>query len=278
MVKIAFLVNPISGKSGNKLEFKEINSYFDLTKYYIDIKYSSSKVDLERLTVDCINDGFNIIVASGGDGTVNTIAKFLIDTHIKLAILPKGSGNGLASHLKLTKSIKSLCNAIKNGRYIEIDCGIVNENYFFSNFALGYPADVIHRYDKDIKRGLSTYTIHGLKSFLKKKKDQIIIESFDQPKYCLLVSNTKYLGYNLSLTPQAQINNGLLDVVSANSRRDLAIKMSGSIFFKKNHAKSVEQIVIKSNKNCPAQLDGEPVFLKSPFYVTVKKKGLKVII
>ncbi|QJP33775.1 hypothetical protein F0365_04820 [Nonlabens sp. Ci31] len=278
MIKIAFLVNPISGKNGNKLEFKQINAFFDRDKYDIEIRYSSSKSDLERLTKECIHKGCDIIVASGGDGTVNTIAKFLIDSNIKLAILPRGSGNGLASHLGLPSSIKQLCISIKEAKTVPIDCGEVNGNYFFSNFALGYPADVIYRYDKDIKRGLSTYAAHSLKSFFSKKKDEIILENVGRPKYCVLVSNTKYLGYNLSLTPKAEIDNGLLEIISANSRRDLAIKMIGSILFKKNFASSVSEVVLKSNDTCLVQIDGEPILMASPFHITVKKNCLKIIV
>ncbi|MFT6798944.1 MAG: diacylglycerol kinase (ATP) [Nonlabens sp.] len=278
MIKIAFLVNPISGKNRNKLEFKQINAFFDQDQYDIEIRYSSSKSDLERLTKECIDKSCNIIVASGGDGTVNTIAKFLVNSNIKLAILPRGSGNGLASHLGLSKSIKQLCTSIKRAETVQIDCGEVNGAYFFSNFALGYPADVIHRYDKDTKRGLSTYVQHSLKSFFSKKKDVIMLESSDKPKFCVLVSNTKYLGYNLSPTPKAEINNGLLDIVFANSRGDLALKMGASILFKSNFANSVSEVVLKSNDSCPAQLDGEPIQLKSPFHITVKKNGLKIII
>ncbi|AUC78659.1 hypothetical protein CW736_04285 [Nonlabens sp. MB-3u-79] len=278
MIKIAFLVNPISGKNGNKLEFKQINTFFDFDKYAIEIRYSSSKSDLERLTKECIHKGCDIIVASGGDGTVNTIAKFLVNSNIKLAILPRGSGNGLASHLGLSKSIKKLCSSIKHAETVHIDCGEVNGTYFFSNFALGYPADVIHRYDKDTKRGLSTYVHHSLKSFFSKNKDVIMLEKSDKPKFCVLISNTKYLGYNVSLTPKAEINNGLLDIVFANSRIDLALKMAGSILFKKNFAHSVSEVVLSSNDSCSAQLDGEPIHLKSPFHITVKKNCLKIIV
>ena len=278
MIKITFLVNPISGKNGNKLEFKQINTFFDQDQYEIEIRYSSSKSDLEKLTKECIDNGCDIIVASGGDGTVNTIAKFLIHSSIRLAILPRGSGNGLASHLGLSKSIKQLCFSIKRAESIHIDCGEVNGTYFFSNFALGFPADVIHRYNKDTKRGFSTYVMHSLKSFFSKKKDLIMLESSDKPKFCVLVSNTKYLGYNVSLTPKAEINNGLLDMVFAHSRVGLVLKMGASVFFKSNFANSVSEVVLRSNDSCPAQLDGEPVVLKSPFHITVKKKGLKIII
>ncbi|WP_405378505.1 diacylglycerol/lipid kinase family protein [Nonlabens sp. Asnod3-A02] len=278
MIKVAFLVNPISGKKGNKLEFKQINSFFDTSKYAIEIKYSSSKKHLEELTQECISHHYHIIVASGGDGTVNTVAKFLINSDIKLAILPRGSGNGLASHLGISKSLEKVCKSIISCKTIAIDCGIVNGRYFFSNFALGYPADVINRYDSDPKRGLVTYTSHSINSFFSRNENSIVLENSNTPLYCVLISNTKFMGYGLSLTPQAQVDNGSLDLVCAKSRGNLAAKLSSSILFKKNYAQRFENINIKTNENCPAQLDGEPIKLTSPYEVSVIKSCLKVII
>ena len=105
MINVVFLVNPISGKSGNRLEYKELTSYLNEHSFHLDILYSSSKKNLEKLTLLCIKKNIDIIIAVGGDGTVNTIAKYLVNSKIKLGILPRGSGNGLAGHLGIVDSV-----------------------------------------------------------------------------------------------------------------------------------------------------------------------------
>ena len=132
--------------------------------------------------------------ACGGDGTINTIAKLIVGSKVLLGILPRGSGNGLAAHLKIADSLEQLQNNLVSGKTKAIDCGSVNGHYFFSNFAIGYPADVINRYHKDEKRGLLTYLTHSLKSLLLFKKRRIIVNNDDGKRHSLLISNTRYLG------------------------------------------------------------------------------------
>ncbi|MEN8817587.1 MAG: diacylglycerol kinase family protein [Nonlabens sp.] len=278
MIKLAFLVNPISGKSGNRLEYKELTSHLSEKSYQIDILYSSSKRNLEKLTLSCVKNKVDIIIAVGGDGTVNTIAKHLVKTNIKLGILPRGSGNGLAGHLGILNSVPEMCRSLKTLNTIRIDCGIVNDQFFFSNFALGYPAEVIHRYDKDFKRGFITYFKHGIKAYFANRKNKIKIEGHSNPKYSVLVSNTKYLGYKVSLTPGAKINNGYLSLIYAKSRKDLTLKIGQILLFKKNYAQSVKEINLHCSVECPAQLDGEPVHLQPPYSIKVKQNCLDILI
>ncbi|KQC32384.1 hypothetical protein AAU57_02840 [Nonlabens sp. YIK11] len=277
MTRIAFLVNPISGRQENVLTIEEVKSIFSEQDFEIQLQYSSSKENLEYLTQSCIQNKVEIIVACGGDGTINTIANHLIDSSVSLAVLPRGSGNGLATHLNIKHSLPRLHENISKSKYKLIDCGSVNGIYFFSNFALGYPADVIERYDKDNSRGFITYFKHSVLSFLSFRRKKIgLLERFTKT-YSVLISNTKYMGYDLSLTPGAKLDSGKLELVHANSRLGLIRIMISTLLLGNNHAQTIDSTVIEVPYGFPAQIDGEPLQLRPPYVISSHVSKLKVI-
>ena len=99
--RIVFVVNPISGTSGKKMILKQIEKLIDKDKYAYDIvetQYAGHATDIAR---GAANRGVDIVCAIGGDGTVNETARALVHTDTSLAIIPCGSGNGLARHLHI---------------------------------------------------------------------------------------------------------------------------------------------------------------------------------
>ncbi|MGC1633723.1 MAG: acylglycerol kinase family protein, partial [Gelidibacter sp.] len=133
MKNIHFIVNPAAG-SGNHLITQEfLENFFEKEGYAITIKNSDYKKHAQALTQSSITEGADIIVACGGDGTVNEVASCLVSTNITLGIIPLGSGNGLASNLKIPKTIESAIALIKTKSVKKIDVGLINEHYFFSN-------------------------------------------------------------------------------------------------------------------------------------------------
>ena len=133
MPKIHFIVNPIAGSGTHNFSESYFQDYFESNQYNLTVKYSEYKGHAVDLTKESIAQDATIIVACGGDGTINEVASALVSTNIPLGIIPVGSGNGLASNLKISNKIEEAIEIIKNNLQTRIDVGCVNNYYFFSN-------------------------------------------------------------------------------------------------------------------------------------------------
>ena len=218
MIAIHFIVNPIAGNAKNKISEDLLRQYFEPSNYRISIKTSRFKGNAIDLTKEAIKEKANIIVACGGDGTVNEVASTLVGCNIPLGIVPIGSGNGLASNLNLPKSLHKSLMVIKNQKSIKIDVAKVNNRYFFSNMGFGFTANVISNYEASQRRTLWCYARACIKSFVGFSKREEISIAIDGEMellnpFLIFVSNSNVMGYKMSLTPKASLQDGLLDVI-----------------------------------------------------------------
>ena len=218
MINIHFIINPISGSGKNELSEAFLGNYFSKDKYLITLKISQYKSNSLTLTAESIREKAQIIVACGGDGTINEVASALVNTGIPLGIIPMGSGNGLASNLKIPKQLEKAIGVILKNKSVPIDVGRVNDSYFFSNTGFGFDASVIKNYEASQRRSLLTYVKASLQSFKEyHRQDEIVIEingtSQMANPFLIFISNSNVMGYGMSLTPKASLQDGLFDVV-----------------------------------------------------------------
>ena len=107
-----------------------IKERFTSPDFRYQIEYTGYAGHAIELSKSAVSKGTDCIVAVGGDGTVNEIARGIIGTECLLGIIPTGSGNGLARHLKLPFSLKKALNCIANGRFIRIDSATLDDKLF----------------------------------------------------------------------------------------------------------------------------------------------------
>lgn len=217
-IYIHFIVNPIAGKGKSTLTKEFLEQFFVKGLHLLTVKHSDYKRHATELTKNSIKENADIIVACGGDGTINEVASCLVGNSIPLGIIPLGSGNGLASSLGIPRNIRQALEIIKNSHVTKIDVGSINENYFFSNTGLGFDASVIKNYESSKGRTLSGYLRACLTSFKESNHHQNIqIQinglNFRIDPFMIFVSNSNEMGYRLSLTPKASLQDGLLDVL-----------------------------------------------------------------
>lgn len=244
------------------------------------------------LTKNAILNKPDSIVACGGDGTINEVASCLINTKIKLGIIPVGSGNGLASNLKIPKEIEKASEIIRSGISQAIDVGQVNEHYFFSNMGIGIDAHIIKKHETYRKRTLITYLKASLSSSFQFKPMQTIL-AFNNKivhlnSFLLFVSNSNEMGYVMSLTPKASLQDGWLDLVMV-SKLGFIDKLNLGIHVLSNKVEKFEKaehlliqklsIEIPSNIGIDIQIDGEYHNVRTnKIDISIKKNGLDVII
>jgi len=218
VIRIHFIVNPISGKGHAPLTHEELQTYFIKGVHDLTIKISEYKAHAKELTQESILQKADIIVACGGDGTINEVATCLIGKNIALGIVPMGSGNGLASNLKIPKNRRKALEIIRNRQKEYIDVGQINNRYFFSNTGVGFDASLIKHYESSEKRTLLGYIRACVLTFrdIKKNKPLTIRINEESPMvnpFIVLISNSNEMGYKLSLTPKASLQDGLLDIL-----------------------------------------------------------------
>ncbi|HUH28868.1 diacylglycerol/lipid kinase family protein [Gelidibacter sp.] len=292
MKHIHFIVNPVSGSGNQLINKKFLSKFFDEVDYAITIKNSEYKKHAKTLTKLSIAEGAHIIVACGGDGTINEVASCLVNTTIPLGIIPLGSGNGLASNLKIPKEVAQAIALIKKASVKKIDVGRINEHYFFSNTGIGIDAQVIRHYENSNERKLISYLKSSLKALKTiKYKNEITVEVNGETirtyPFLVFVSNSNEMGYKISLTPSASLQDGLLDVLIVSKMSKLKSLYFGClILLKKPHlikeSKFYQSKAIKiSQENqgiFESQIDGEFFNIASNVLnISLLEKSLQVI-
>lgn len=292
MTHIHFIVNPIAG-SGNTLINRDLlEKHFETNLFVITLKKSLYKKHAVQLTQDSIREGAQIIVACGGDGTINEVASCLVNSTVVLGILATGSGNGLASHLHIPKDILKAIKIIKNQNIKQIDVGSFNSKYFFSNAGIGFDARVVKHYEASCQRRLTSYIKASLKS-LKEYKYQNQVEVKVNHKiiqirhFMIFVSNSNELGYKISLTPKASLQDGLLDLLLVSKLNLFKTLLFGFLMLIKkqyllNEVESFQtkNIQLKRLKGTAfnSQIDGEFYSIEDQLVtISILEKGLKVI-
>lgn len=214
-MKVFFIVKPISNYALKQL-YSSIETTFDKKKDSIHILKTSKKEHAIDLTQKAINEKPDVVVACGGDGTVNEVARELVKTEIPIAVVPVGSGNGIARHFKIPSVISNAIQLIKKKKIAKMDVGVVNGHYFFGNMGCALESHFIRIYNKNGSHGIWAYMIAFFNSIISFKYQKILIEYQKEIKqispFVFLVSNTNQQGYNFSLTPKALSDDGQLDL------------------------------------------------------------------
>ncbi len=290
---IHFILNPISGKGQNHLNLDLISSVFKDQDYEVVLKVSQHENNISSLTKRSIKESADIIVACGGDGTVNEVATQLVNTQIPLGIIKFGSGNGLAAHLNIPNELLKALETIKSCNSIKIDVGVVNEYLFFSNMSIGVGAKVVNYYAGLKKRQFISYFRATLKAVWSQPPSlKVDLEIGDFKKtitpFVLFISNSNEMGYNMSFTPQASLQDGKLDVVLTNQLSFFQILKFATqiIFFRNKKFKKAEYfltkkmgVINKEEDHFLIQLDGESVTIDSKeLEISVRKAALNVIV
>ena len=285
---ILFIINPISGVGKQKTIEKLIHLYLDKTQFDVEIQYTQrAKHAIALAKKNAPN--FNIIVAVGGDGSVNEIGKSLINTNTTLAIIPAGSGNGLARDLKIPMAMKKALLLINAGKTKSIDAIKINNDYFLGTAGVGFDADISWKFDEAPTRGLLTYIKIALKGFWSYKTQdyRVIYDGKEQliTKGMLVTfANSKQYGNNIFIAPKAKIDDGLVKLVVVKKFPLHYLLSFGYYLLSKQITKFKYTEEIESNKmtlmnpSTKIHVDGEPLELANKIEIEVQHKALKVIV
>lgn len=289
MVKesILFIVNPVSGTGKQKQLNSVLKAHLDLEKFDYHISFTEYGGHATEIAKNAVAN-FDIVIAVGGDGTVNEVAKGLTGSNCIMGIIPVGSGNGLARHLKLSMRLAESIKIINRKQVKTIDAATINDNYFVNVAGIGFDAHVAHLYAKTSTRGPIPYAKIMTNEFYKYKpvdyKILIDDKQIESAAFLISFANSSQFGNNAYISPNAIIDDGLIDVCIM---REFPIVEVGQItyqLFNKRVDRSKYMKIIKASsvkviasQEMKGHIDGEPVDFSSEIEVVVKPMALNII-
>lgn len=210
MRHILFIYNPRAGRRFHEELLKEIEQAF--SKDHIQI------TDIHDLAAVKDIDKYDTLVAIGGDGTVNTVAEYCSRYNSTLAIIPRGSGDGLARHLRLRKSTSECIERIKTNSSIEIDTVYLNHHFFVNVAGTGFEAEVAHTFNHNTKRGLVGY-VRSITSLYNRVPEQNLELRIDGKLYklkffSLSFANGSQWGNDFEIASNAILEDGIIEIVA----------------------------------------------------------------
>ena len=216
MKKLIFIVNPISGTQSKELILNLLDEKIDKEKYTWDVVYTKRAGHAIEIAAQAAEMKTDVVVAIGGDGTINEIGRSLVHTETALGIIPCGSGNGLARHLHIPMEPKKALEIINDGICDIIDYGKINGTDFFCTCGVGFDAFVSLKFANAGKRGLLTYLEKTLQESLTYQPETYELETEDgtykYKAFLIACGNASQYGNNAYIAPQATLTDGLLDV------------------------------------------------------------------
>lgn len=287
--RIVFILNPISGTSKKNGIPAIIESTLDSDKFDYIIKVTEYAGHASEIAHEAKDNGTDIVVAVGGDGTVNEVARSIVHSHTALAIIPCGSGNGLARHLMLPMNLKKCIDIINQCEIHDLDYGVINGYPFFCTCGMGFDAFISMKFAESGKRGPISYVENILREGLKYRPEtyEIADETGTKRYKAFLVScaNASQYGNNAYIAPQASMSDGLMDVIIMEPFDVLeAPQVSFDMFNKTLNQNSriktfkCKKLHIHRKHAGEIHYDGEPVMTGSDIDVYLEEKGIRVVV
>lgn len=291
MKKLKFIYNPYSGDGVFKDNLDYLIERFQKAGYMM-VPYRSSDINtLDKAFID-IHEGYEAICISGGDGTLSSVINIIASQKLKLpvGIFPFGTANDFAAHLNIPKNIEACCEIIEKGRTKKVDIGRVNNNYFLNVCSAGLLSDVAYETDTNLKNALGklAYYMKGIEKLPRftpfKMRLQYTGNVIEDNFLLLLILNGSSAGGFNRLAPNAEINDGLLDVIAIKNTNItnlfalfLKILRGEHIGDPNLYSFQTDRLGITCEDGCETDIDGErgPDF---PLDIEVKKHFLKVFV
>lgn len=287
--KAVFVINLISGTSDKAAIPGLIDQYLDKTKFEYEIAITQYAGHASEIATKAKDDGVDVVVAVGGDGTVNEVARAIVHSNTALGIIPCGSGNGLARHLLLPLNVRKAIDVINRSEVRQLDYGIINGYHFFCTCGMGFDAFVSMKFAEAGKRGPITYVENVLREGLKYKPETYTIEdesgTLQYKAFLISCANASQYGNNAYIAPQASMSDGLMDVIIMEpfdvfEAPQISIEMFSKTLDKNSKIKTFRTRHLHIHRDKPGVIhyDGDPVMTGADIDIELKPKGINIIV
>ncbi len=286
---IVFILNPVSGSHGKEDVPGIIDETLDKDIFDCQIRLTEYAGHAAEIARECVAENIDVVVAVGGDGTVNEVARSLAHSDTALGIIPCGSGNGLARHLCIPMDIRKAIGIINRCKIEPLDYGIINDMPFFCTCGMGFDAFISLKFAEAGKRGPITYVENVLKEGLKYKPETYEVEDETGAKkykaFLIACANASQYGNNAYIAPKATMTDGLMDVIIMEpfdvfDAPQISLDLLNKTLNKKSKIKTfrAKRIHIHRSKPGAIHYDGDPIMTGSDIDVHIEEKGIKIVI
>ncbi|MEG1497883.1 MAG: diacylglycerol kinase family protein [Bacteroidales bacterium] len=288
--KVVFIINPLSGLGRHRVVEKLVEKHIDKTIYDYYVKYISPSMNMESLARLAAEDGCNVVVAVGGDGSVNAVARGIFGTKATLGIIPVGSGNGLANFLGISLHIKEALEVLNEHHTMLIDTLMVEGERVLSIAGVGYDAVIAEKMKRTKIRGFAAYMRFAIEAFVRYKPKYYKIE-YGEKKITtkalfIAFANSNQFGYRRPISPDAKIDDGLMNVCIVEKPPVYLVSWVGFNLFFHHHlfgtqyikSFTTDRVKISQRKARIMNIDGEAVKMPKVFTIEVEPKSISVIV
>ena len=285
--QLLLIVNPKSG-TGNQGDFPHlIDEVIDESRFSVDVRMVQAEGDAYRFGREAVEKGYYGLVAVGGDGTVNGAAAAVVDSEVALAVVPCGSGNGLARHLNIPMNARKALVVINHDRVEAFDYCTVNERPFMCTCGMGFDAQVAYDFSQAGKRGFITYLQKTFSVYATYQCDDYVIhldgKRIDEKAFVIALCNAAQYGNNSFIAPHASMQDGMIDMTVISPFKFYDAPFVGlSLFFKnidKNRHVAIyraKEIIIERKHHGPMHIDGDPVEMPNRLVIRCHQRGIRM--
>jgi diacylglycerol kinase (ATP) len=287
--RIRFVINPVAGTRNKHRIPDKIARHLDRERYDYDIVYTRGRGHASELAAEAAAEGIDVLAIAGGDGSVNEAATGLLGHRTALAILPLGSGNGLARHLGYSPWVKSTLQVINAHHVVDLDVGRVNGEAFFSLVGIGFDAYVAKLFDREKTRGLFTYATAAAGALMRFHAFPYRLESavrqLEGEAFMINVCNANQYGYDFRIAPDARVTDGHFDVVVTTRfpkwkapRLVYDLATEAHLASRYTHRFQAPALTVELPERGYLQIDGEVRHKAQRFDFTLEPGALRVLV
>ncbi len=286
---ILAIINPVSGTGHKEKIPRLLDTVIDHDLNDVSIVMSEYAGHAHEIAEMAVAEGIDIVVAIGGDGTVNEVGSALCGTDTALAIVPCGSGNGLARHLRISMNASRALQVLNNGVVGQFDYCTVNKRPFFCTCGMGFDATVSNKFANEGTRGFITYIKTALSEYLKYKPQEYFIDidgkKMHEKAFVIACCNAAQYGNNAFIAPRATMQDGLIDITVMSPFSVAHCPIIGARLFLRqlghDHHVSIyrgKRIVIERRHDDVMHVDGDPVMMPARLVLENVSKGIKIMV
>lgn len=289
MKQIVFIVNPVAGGHSKERILESIGQHMDAGRFTTRVIISRKPGDIRSICTDELKKGSDILVAVGGDGTVNEVASSVSGKNAIMGVLPSGSGNGLARHLGIPLRMEKAMHCLNSGNIRTIDTGRINGRLFVNVAGVGFDGKMAKKFEAQSERGFLGYLRSFISEYPKYKPKKYILEVNGRRTVtrALLITfaNSDQFGFNTSIAPSADISDGLMDICIVQKPSVIELPfIAGMLFWKRAdrlpHIETIRaasaRVYTPKNRYC--NVDGEAVRLGNILDVRIIPQSLRMIV
>jgi len=222
-IRVKLIANPGAGKASDAANnLKLVTGYLEKNGLKVDVALAKPKEEATPIARRAVKDGYEIVIAMGGDGTIEAVMRGLIGSKVRLGIVPAGTENNIAMSLGISQDLEEACTLIASDNTLKLDVGQVKTRkgkkfVFFEMATIGLSAAIYPDANKVASGKLSSIKDTALTFIHQETRPKVFLTLNDESKIevttmLVMVSNTPVFGKNFMVAPEASLQDGLLDI------------------------------------------------------------------